>query len=520
MPPSIAASRGAPLQSSGLSQGSWRKALVPLALSWVALLLGFAHDWLTIFGIAWNSSTFNHILLIPPILAMLVGQRVPELARIAPRPWWPGLLIGVVSALIWVLGAFSGLDAARQLGVVLMLVSTVPLLLGVRVSAALAFPLAYALLLVPIGDELVPALQMITAKITVHLVEVSGVPAAIDGVFIETPAGLFEVAEACSGVKFLIAMLALGLLVANVCFKSWKRRAIFLAACAIVPILANGVRAFATIYVAQIVGAERAVGFDHIVYGWIFFACVVALLLAGAWRYFDRPAGDPMIDAAAIEASPLLQRLTRLGIGAAPALAALALIAGGAQVWARAGDTLTARVPARIALPPVQGWTLVPYRPELAWEPRAQGADRRLLGRYQDARGRQVDVFLAVYSAQGEGREAGGFGQGALTPGAGWSWQSPGPAFGVGNSELIRGDNGDLRLAVTWYRSGSTLTGSNARLKARNMADRLMLRAEPTAMLILSAVDRRSGQPADAIRAFLRDIGPPAAWIDRVAGVR
>jgi len=43
-------------------------------------------------------------------------------------------------------------------------------------------------------------------------------------VFIDTPAGLFEVAEACSGVKFLIAMTAFGVLASNVCFVGWKRR--------------------------------------------------------------------------------------------------------------------------------------------------------------------------------------------------------------------------------------------------------------------------------------------------------
>jgi len=82
------------------------------------------------------------------------------------------------------------------------------------------------LFLVPFGDELVPTLQMITADLTIALVHLSGIPAVIDGVFIDTPIGLFEVAEACSGVKFLVAMVALGSLAAHVCFASWWRRAV------------------------------------------------------------------------------------------------------------------------------------------------------------------------------------------------------------------------------------------------------------------------------------------------------
>ena len=520
MPPSIAAEQDASARFASQSAEGWRKALIFLAFAWIALLLGFAADWLTIARIAWNISAFNHILLIPVILGVLVHQRAPELAKIAPRPWWPGLLLSAAGAVAWMLGAFSGLDAARQLGAVLMLISTVPVLLGIRVSAGLIFPLGYALLLVPFGQELVPALQMTTAKITVQLVEFSGIPAVIEGVFIDTPAGLFEVAEACAGVQFLIAMVALGLLVANVCFVSKRRRAVFLAACVIVPILANGVRAFATIYVAQFIGAERAVGFDHIVYGWLFFALIVAGLLAGAWRYFDRPPGDPMIDAAAINASPPLEKLARRDIGMIPALGVLILVFGGVQAWARAADSLRADLPERMALPPVQGWSAVPYAPSLPWEPRAQGADSRLLGTYRDAQGRQVDVFFALYSAQGEGREAGGFGQGALTPDSGWSWRSPGPPVGAGKSELLRGNNGDVRLAVTWYRSGNMLTGSNARLKLRNMADRLMLDAEPTIMLIVSSVNRDPDASRETIAAFLRDAGEPGEWMDRMAGVR
>src|SRR5690606_3093355 len=117
----------------------------------------------------------------------------------------------------------ADVDLLSQLAAVAMLQAAALALLGPQVAAALLFPLAYMAFLVPFGDELVPALQMVTAKMAVALTHWSGVPAQIDGVFIDTPAGLFKVAEACSGVKFLIAMVALGMLVANVCFKSWRR---------------------------------------------------------------------------------------------------------------------------------------------------------------------------------------------------------------------------------------------------------------------------------------------------------
>mgnify|MGYP002832164248 CR=1 FL=1 len=86
----------------------------------------------------------------------------------------------------------------------------------------------------------------------------------------------------------LIAMTVFGALVANVCYVSWPRRIAFMAMALVVPILANGVRAFGTIYAAYWTSVERATGFDHIVYGWIFFGLVMAAVLAIGWRWFDR----------------------------------------------------------------------------------------------------------------------------------------------------------------------------------------------------------------------------------------
>jgi exosortase A len=299
----------------------WRAPLLQLALAWAGLMLLTRADWAEMVRQWWNSSTCNHILLIPPILAWLVRLRRPELTRLRPEAWWPGLAWFAAGLLAWRLGMGVGINLIAQLGAVMLLQGATATVLGPRVVAGLLFPLGYMIFLVPFGDEIVPPLQAITAHMAVALTQASGVPATMTGVFIDTPVGLFEVAEACSGVKFLVAMIALGALVAHLCFRSWKRRAAFMAACAVVPILANGVRAWGTIYVAQSQGVEFAAGFDHIVYGWFFFALVMAVLLGASWRFFDRAANDRLVDVEAIEASPAIERLALHRIGGWRALA-------------------------------------------------------------------------------------------------------------------------------------------------------------------------------------------------------
>lgn len=499
---------------------AWRMPVLRLAFVWLVLFLAFAADWTAMALQWWDISTYNHVLLLPPILVWLVWQRWAELQKLNPQVWWPGLVLCFGAGFLWLLGAMSGLDLARQAGAVAMLGASVPLLLGPRVALGLLFPLAYLAFLVPLGEELVEVLQTITADITVALTHASGIPAVIDGVFIDTPAGLFEVAEACSGVKFLIAMVAFGVLAANVCFVSWPRRIAMVAACIVVPVLANGVRAWGTIYAAQVFGVEAATGFDHIVYGWFFFAIVLGLVMAGAWRFFDRPLNDPMIDAGAIARKPWLTRLAGMRIAPIVGILGLAMLIVGVKGWAIEADRLSAPLPKQIHLPHVPGWTRADYNPEISWKPAASGAEHRLLGRYVDGQGRNVEVFIALYDRQGEGREAGGFGQGALMPDSAWAWQGPGRPLGGGKSERLLGAGRVERLTVTWYRNGDLLTGSNARLKLAVIGNHLTFRARPTTMLILSAVDRPGRPAADAVAHFLSSTGPPGSWIDHIVQVR
>ncbi len=491
-----------------------------VAAAWAALIVLFCGDWADMVGQWLDSSTYNHIVLVPAIVAWAIQQRWAQLQKLNAVVWWPALLAFAAALLVWLLGAVAGFNLFKQIGAMAILPATAALILGPRLTAGLAFPLAYMAFLVPFGDELVPPLQMITAWLTIQLTHLSGIPAAVNGVFIHTPAGLFEVAEACSGVKFLIAMIALGVLVANVCFFSWKRRIAFMTLAIVVPIVANGIRAWATIYAAQSIGAEAAGGFDHIIYGWVFFALVIAAVLGIAWRWFDRALDAELIDLGAIQASPWLARLEQLSAPPVRILAVCVALLVSVSAWSSAAERLAAPLPFRIDLPQVAGWTRVDYKPQMKWEPRASGAEHRLLGRYRDAKGREVDVFYAVYSAQRDGKEAGGFGEGALPTDGVWSWSKSGePVLGA-KADWLLADGRVSRLAQTWYRTGDLLSGSNTRLKLATIADRLLLRARPTALLILSVEGQGDGTAEQTLADFSAAAGPLPQWMDRMAGLR
>jgi exosortase A len=289
-----------------------------LALGWAGLFAVTLREWSAMAHQWWNIDTYSHILLILPILAWLVWIRRDEVARVEAQGWWPGFLCCLLGLAICFVGRSADINLIAQLGVIVAFQGATFGILGLRVGLILAFPLAYMFFLVPFGDEIIPPLQYVTAEMATALTRFSGVETVADGIHIDTPAGLFIVAEECSGVKFLVAMVALGVLVAYSCFASWKRRMLFLLACVIVPIVANGIRAWATIFIAQYVGAEAAGSFDHIVYGWFFFGIVIALVLGVAWRWFEREPEEAGWNAQQVSALPMLQRLE--GNGASPAL--------------------------------------------------------------------------------------------------------------------------------------------------------------------------------------------------------
>ncbi|MEP9402334.1 exosortase A [Sphingomonas sp. VNH70] len=493
-------------------RSGWRGALFALGGLWAALLVLLRGDVRDIVDIWWNSTTYGHCLFVPPILGWLVWQRRADLAKLRPAAWWPGLALIALGGACWLVGQAAAVALFRHAGLVVMLQGAAVTVLGRRVAAGLAFPLAYMAFLVPFGDFLERPLQSLTVALTMPLLALLGVPASVDGVLITIPNGYFEVAEACSGAKFLIAMVAYGTLVANVCYVSWARRAAFMAVAIVVPVLANGVRAAGTIYAAHLTSVEAATGFDHIVYGWVFFALTMAAVLAIGWRWFDRDPDAPWFDAGLLNAMPM-----RVADRSLAMVAALAIAVGFAG-WGAAIDARTQPLPARIELPEVPGWRRIAITGE-PWVPNYPGADHFLIGRYGDERGRQVDMAVAVYGAQREGQELVGFGRGAIRENDRWVRIANTPSI-AGGASLRMAAGPVERETATWYRIGDIVTGDADRVKLETLKVRLLGGPQRGVAVLLSAERQRGGDPRGTIADFVAAAGPIDAIADRAAGMR
>ena len=489
----------------------WQRHLAALALLSAAIAAIFWREAADVAGIWWNSSTFTHCLLIVPMIGWLVSQRIALLRPLTPVYWWPALIWMAGAGLVWLVGEAAGVGLFRQLALVLMLQGAVAATLGEKLVRALLFPLGYALLLVPFGEELVPILQTLTAHISMVLLHISGIPAEMEGVFITTPAGFFEVAEACSGVNFLIAMLAYAIFAAHLCFRSWTRRIVFVVAALATTILANALRAYGTMVAAEIWGIEAAGGIDHIFYGWFFFGAVILLVMLVARLWFDRPANDAAVDVRGLGG---VSRFAGPAKAVLPAALAIPLLF---VAWGHLVGGRSAALPATVAITVPRGWDDVRVDGP-AWAPRFDGADQRQLRHFSNDKGQVVTVAIGGYERQAEGREVVAFEQGAIDPDSKWAWSAALPAVEGAKTERLLHPGPVLRDAATWYVVDGKVTGSARAAKMAGLKARLF-GGDPRALsLIISSEECQGGR--NAIVDFLSASGGAKAMADRALKTR
>ncbi len=229
-----------------------------------------------------RSSAYNHCWLVLPLAVWLGWTRRALLDSVAVRPAWWLALPALGGALVWFAMERLGIMEGRQfaaLGIVWVLALAV---LGWRVCWVMAGPLAYLIFLVPFGEFATPWLQDATLWMIVLGLRLLGISHHVDGLLIETPSGVFLVAEACAGLRFMIAALAFGGLYALVMFRSPWRRLAVMGLAVVVPLVANGLRALGIVLLGQYLGSAEAAAADHVIYGWVFFSAVLVLLvLAG-----------------------------------------------------------------------------------------------------------------------------------------------------------------------------------------------------------------------------------------------
>jgi exosortase len=235
----------------------------------------------------WNAvADYSHGFLVAPLAAIFAWERRRDLRRAPIDPSWWGLLPLALGTAALTVGRLGTELTSMRSAYVLTLMGLVLLLLGRSAFRILAFPLTFLFLMVPLPQSLVNVvafpLQLIAADWAVQVLYLLRIPALREGNIIHLPETQLFVADACSGIRSLMALITLAIVFAYFFRKSWLQRILLVASAIPIAIAINALRVAATGILTYNFGQKAAEGLIHELQGMITFGGAFLLLLAEA----------------------------------------------------------------------------------------------------------------------------------------------------------------------------------------------------------------------------------------------
>lgn len=234
-------------------------------------------DWL-------HDENNSHGFIVPLVSAYLIWKRRDELLAKAVKPSWWGLAVAAGGAVMLVLGWLAGEYFTQRSSLIVVLCGCVIFWYGWGVMSVLAGPMAYLVLMVPIPAIIYDAaafpLKLLVTKASVAFMKAVGIMVVREGNVMMFPNITLEVVNACSGLRSLTSLLAVGLAYIMLFVKArWQQYAL-VALIFPIALAANMVRVIGTGVLAQYFGAAAAEGFFHEFAGLVIFLASIAMLTA------------------------------------------------------------------------------------------------------------------------------------------------------------------------------------------------------------------------------------------------
>lgn len=479
----------------------WNLAVSAFLIATITLLACY---WQTMQSLVWvweHDGTYQYAFLIFPLSVWLAFNLRHRVRENPPMPSIWGLVAVALLVTVWYAGHLLDINLAQHFAFATLFPAMVLACLGWRALWILVFPLSYLVVFsVPWGNGLVGPLQDITAHLAIYALDLTGMPALLEGRRIVTPIATWMVADACSGVKFFIASSALGCLYAYLMYQRPWKRVLFVLLASVVPIFANGLRVYFTIMIGEIWGMKYATGTDHMIFGWQFFGTVLVLLLLAGWFFRD----------------PLLIRKHPISNSQKPAMArsviwvatSMLLIAG--PVLASALTIPVDSKAIKLTVPEVAGW----MRSQAvggSWRPIFKGSMGKIHASYQaTSNGNVVELFHAVYTGKPRrGHNLITYGNDAYDPAQSQILSNGSQALQLANGQRVTakemtlaGPEG-LRLVWLWYCVDRHCTGSKIMVKLAQAWDVLSGR-EPLSSVWAISSSISQGGAADARSSLAR----------------
>ncbi len=495
----------------------WEMTLGILFVVLAAIIAAYYETAESIVAIWIRSDTFAHGFLIIPISLWLVWEKRAGLRILVPEPSFLPLVLMLPMGFGWLLGHLVDVLVVQQFAFVGLIVLGIWSVLGSRVARYLSFPLLFLFFGVPVGEGLIYPMMNFTADFTVGMLRLTGIPVFRDGTFFSIPSGNWSVVEACSGVRYLIASVTLGVLYAYLTYRYLWKRLLFVGVSIVVPIIANGFRAYMIVMLAHMSDMTLAVGVDHLIYGWVFFGIIITIMFFIGSFWSDPPQDAPV---RTLEGA-------RRSMGAALVAAVAAILVAGlwpGVAWNLGTDAGDDKILLLQAAHPGEGWRRS-ERNAWDWRPTIVGADGERYDFYDNAGPIPVGLYLGAYRTQRQGAELlNSQNQMVVQKHPIWSdKEQTRRSIRLGSTEMqvnqsrLVSRSGQRLLVWNWYRIGEHHTANPYVGKFLEALSRLFGGRRDSAMIVVAAPYLEKDEPAvEAMQGFVDAMLPSIeAELDR-----
>jgi exosortase D (VPLPA-CTERM-specific) len=274
-----------PIDTVSSGRGGQRIALAVACLSLVLLAVTFRHPVAVLLGY-WARPQYSHGYVIP-VVALLIAWRDLAERRPLPAPSWQGIWIILLGFGLLALGELSTFNSASLYGLIVALAGLSMSMIGPAATKILVPALIYLCFAVPPPDflytDVSARLQLMASSVAVEALDQLGFPVSQDGNVIDLGIYRLQVAEACSGLRYLFPLTSFSFLAAYMLRdRLWKRAVLFVSAVPIAMAL-NIARIIIVGITVEFWGIGMAEGFLHGFEGWAIFMACALLLLAEIW---------------------------------------------------------------------------------------------------------------------------------------------------------------------------------------------------------------------------------------------
>jgi exosortase D (VPLPA-CTERM-specific) len=481
----------------------------------------------------WVRDDYTHCALIPLAVLLLIWERRKLLATFPSSPSWKGLIpLGAGILLFW-LGELGGEFFVIYSSFWLLVVGLCWLHLGWKKLKIIGFPILLISTMFPlpnfVNSKISLQLRLISSQLSVALLQLSSLPAYREGNVIDIGFTRLQVADACSGLRYVMPLMILSLIIAYY-FKGhlWKRTVVFLSSIPLA-VIVNSLRIAVTGILYASIGAVAAEGFLHGFSGWLIFAFSFLFLLFEVAVLRRLPPKEAHLTSkrSYLVAIASGGSEARLGVPVNLKASILQPVFVGAVIVLSATLVFSQGAELRQKIPPLKPFISFPVRIG-EWTGYREFLDQTLtktmnlneyiLVNYRNAQHRQVEFYVAYYDSQVKGESI--HTPDTCLPGNGWIFEETGrkqiQLSEDGNSAIrvnraLMDLAGSKQIAYYWFPQRGRILNSLYELKLFAFWDALSKKRTDGALVRLVTpvyANERSEQSDERLQSFARLVVP------------